>query len=93
MDKQTTAPRLETNEAQIIERPDGFYWRDNDTDDTFGPFTTRANAIADMQFNADSDIEPGETLQEAEAQIGIADWIDQDTGAPAEQWVPRLEDH
>ena len=36
--------------------------------------------------------EPGETLQEAEDEIGIADWIDPDTGDPAEGFLrPRLE--
>lgn len=28
--------------------------------------------------------EPGEGLREAESEIGIADWIDPDTGEPAE---------
>jgi hypothetical protein len=36
--------------------------------------------------------EPGETLQEAEDEIGIADWIDPETGAPAQgQSPPRFE--
>jgi hypothetical protein len=45
-----------------------------------------------MQYS-DDDVEPGETLAEAEAEIGIADWIDQETGAPAEESVPHIEDH
>ncbi|HXF67136.1 MAG TPA: hypothetical protein VNK67_10635 [Burkholderiales bacterium] len=36
---------------------------------------------------------PGEALREAEDEIGIADWIDPQTGEPAEEQVPRLEEH
>ena len=31
---------------------------------------------------------PGETLAEAESEIGVADWIDGDSGAPAEGQSP-----
>jgi hypothetical protein len=37
-----------------------------------------------MEYNADSDYEPGETVEEAEDEIGISDWIDPDTGEPVE---------
>jgi hypothetical protein len=37
--------------------------------------------------------EPGESLQEAEDEIGIADWVDPDTGELAEgQSSPRFHD-
>lgn len=78
--------------ARIIERPDGFYWQDKETDRFFGPFPTLLEAVQDMEYNADSGYEPGETLEEAEAELGISDWIDQDTGEPGEE-APRLEDH
>ena len=32
--------------------------------------------------------EPGESLREAESEIGIADWIDPETGDPAEGLSP-----
>jgi len=32
-------------------------------------------------------------LREAEAELGISEWIDPDTGGPAEDSVPRIEDH
>ena len=41
----------------------------------------------------ENDIEPGESLEEAEAEIGIADWLDPDTGQPAEEARARTEDH
>jgi hypothetical protein len=34
-----------------------------------------------------------EGLRDAEAQLGISEWIDPDTGGPAEDSVPRIEDH
>jgi hypothetical protein len=50
-------------------------------------------AVQDMQRRDESEIEPGESLAEAEAEIGIADWVDPETGEPAEENVPRIEDH
>lgn len=41
----------------------------------------------------ESPIQPGETLQEAESEIGIADFVDPETGVPAEEERPRLEEH
>jgi hypothetical protein len=34
-----------------------------------------------------------EGLREAESELGISDWIDPDTGGPAEDSVPHIEDH
>ena len=42
---------------------------------------------------AEGEFEPGESLQEAESELGISEWIDPDSGVPAEDNVPRLEDH
>lgn len=75
----------EYDQTRIIERPDGFYWLDKKTNEEYGPFPTLLEAAQDMEYNADSDFEPGETLEEAEGELGIADWIDPDTGAPAEE--------
>ena len=76
-----------------MERPDGFYWRSKETGKENGPFTTLVEAEADMQAGGGAEFEPTETLQEAESELGIAEWIDPDTGGPAEDWVHRLEDH
>lgn len=79
---------------RIIERPDGFYWQDKETGKTYGPFETLREAVQDMEYNAeaDSEYEPGETLHEAEDELGIADWIDEETGLPSEQ-PHHIEDH
>jgi len=78
---------------RIIERPDGFYCQSADRREEYGPFQTLPEAVAAMSSGGDRDLEPGETLEEAENEIGIAGWIDPDTGQPAEESVPRIEDH
>lgn len=83
----------EDDRTRIIERPDGFYWRAEDGRAEYGPFPTLLDAVSDMQSTGDTGYEPGETLAEAEDEIGISDWIDPDTGQPAEEWIPRTEDH
>lgn len=72
--------------TRIVERPDGFYWHDkNESARVFGPFPTLLEAIHDMEYNAESDYEPGETLEQAEEEIGISGRIDHETGAPGEE--------
>ncbi len=74
---------------RIVERPDGFHWAAPDGRQEFGPFPTREEALADMLDSADERApEPGETLQEAEGEVGMADWIDPETGEPAEGGCP-----
>jgi hypothetical protein len=41
----------------------------------------------------EDELDTAEDLHEAEAELGINEWIDPDTGVPAEDNVPRLEDH
>ena len=79
--------------SRVIERPDGIYWQTKDGAREYGPFATVLEARQDMQFGDDETPEPGETLEEAEAEIGIAGWIDPDTGSPAEADEVRLEEH
>jgi hypothetical protein len=89
--KQNVLTELE--DSRILERPDGYYWQSKITGDEAGPFATVAEAFTHMESVEDSDFEEGETLAEAESEIGISEWIDPDTGVPAEEGVPRLEDH
>ena len=83
----------EYDRARVVERPDGFYWQSTDSGKEFGPFATLIEAVEDMQYNADSDYEPGESVQQAESEIGISDWVDPDTDELAEELTPRIEDH
>jgi len=82
----------ETEATRVIERPDGFYWENEASGETYGPFATLEEAIDAMPGGAEGDLEVGETVEEAEAELGISDWIDRDTGLPAEEGVPHLED-
>jgi hypothetical protein len=77
----------------VIERPGGFYWQSEDGKEQYGPFATLKEAVAAMNSAEESGYEPGETLEEAEEEIGISKWTDPDTGLPAEDSVPRIEDH
>jgi hypothetical protein len=92
--KQTASvPVEEELGGRIVERPNGFYWQQKSGGEEYGPFQTRAEAEADMASGGDGELEPGETLQEAESELGINDWVDPDTGGPAEDHVPHIEDH
>lgn len=78
--------------AGFVEHPDGWYWSAPDGRQDFGPFETLELARADRdRFSEEAPVE-GESLREAEAEIGIADWIDSETGEPAEgPSPPRLD--
>jgi hypothetical protein len=92
MDTTTPIPQTppDYDQTRVIERPDGFYWQDKLTDELYGPFPTLLEAVQDMQAQEDTSYEEGESLEDAEAEIGIADWIDPETGEPAEGLLPRL---
>jgi hypothetical protein len=83
----------EVEMGQVVHRPDGYHWQDPEGKQEFGPFETLELALADMQSAGEETSEPGETLQEAEDELGVTDWIDPDTGELAEgQSTPRLHD-
>ncbi len=79
--------------GRVVLRPDGYYWQTSDGEREDGPFDSRAEAWTDLGEADEESPEPGETLREAEDEIGISDWIDPETGQPAEgQSLPRLDD-
>lgn len=86
-------PLLDEEASRVVVRPDGFYWIADDGRQEFGPFTTATEAMAALREGIEAAPEPGETVAEAEAEIGIADWVDPETGQPAEALATRLEDH
>ena len=81
------------DDGSIVRHPDGYYWLAPDGHQQFGPFASVQEALDDMNAAGDESIEPGETLQEAEQELGLADWVDADTGELAEGTATRLEDH
>jgi hypothetical protein len=86
-------PVTEVDMGHIVLRPDGYHWQTPDGSQEFGPYDSLEDAFAAMQAADGETPEPGETLQEAEDEVGISDWIDPDTGELAEgQSTPRLHD-
>lgn len=83
----------EDEDERIVARPDGYHWIALDSRQEFGPFETIEAARADMlDAEADGAVPPVESLQEAESELGIADWIDPNTGELAEgQSPPHLD--
>jgi hypothetical protein len=87
------AARPDDETSRVVARPDGYYWTADDGRQEFGPFVTAVQALAALREGIETTPEPGETVAEAEAEIGIAEWIDPDTGEPAEEVATRIEDH
>ena len=68
----------ETGSDRVVARPDGYYWVADDGQQEFGPYPTAAQALAAASEAADTAIEEGEALQQAEADIGVAERLDRD---------------
>ena len=81
---------LDTSDGseRIFSRPDGYYWLAPDGKQEVGPFATLAEAMADMDSGDAAMWTPGETLAEAESELGVADWIDAETGELAQGQSP-----
>jgi hypothetical protein len=81
-------------QGRIVKRPEGYFWECR-PGELRGPFDTREEAEIERLAGAagDGDFESGESLHEAESELGVSEWIDPDTGDPAEDHIPRLEDH
>ncbi len=77
----------------VVEHPDGYYWVAPDGKQEFGPFASRESARADRdRWNEEAPAE-GETVQEAESEIGIDKWIDAESGEPGpDPWPPYLKE-
>jgi hypothetical protein len=82
------APAASADTDAIDEHPDGYYWLGPSAYAEFGPFESRAAALADRDRYSEEAPSEGQSLREAESEIGIADWIDPDTGDPAEGRSP-----
>ena len=77
---------------RIVRHPDGYYWQALDGKQDIGPFDSLAEALADMDSGDAAGWTPGETLAEAESEIGVSEWVDADSGALSEgQGHTRLE--
>ena len=86
------ADALDVNDPRIVLRPDGSHWLSEGGRIEIGPFESARAAWADMHAADEDAPSPEGDLQEVSAEIGIADWVDPDTGAPAEGTIPHLGD-
>lgn len=86
----TPHPRERLDEARrrIVLRPDGYHWLSSAGHEEFGPFDTWQAAATALQADDGFAPEEGETVAEAQAEIGLADWVDPATGLPAEGGCP-----
>jgi hypothetical protein len=75
---------VDYDETRLIERPDGFYWQRKADGAEYGPFATLVEALRDMQYGgADSDEDAddlGEVLDPGDPDLGVADWVDEESG-------------
>jgi hypothetical protein len=86
-------PGGSTDSGEILERPDGFYWKAPDGRAEIGPFEKFERARADRDAQPDAPPQDGEALHEAERNIGINEWMDVETGEPAEgESPPHLDE-
>lgn len=79
-------------QQRVIQRPDGWHWVAPDGRQEFGPYASVEEALAAMAEANDETPEPGESLEEAESELGVCDWVDPETGALAEQARARIVD-
>lgn len=72
---------------EIVQRPDGYYWILEDALGEVGPFESYELARNDRDAGEETP-EPGEGLPQAQQEIGINEWLDAETGQPAEGQSP-----
>lgn len=85
------------HQPSIVEQDGAFFWRDQENDALVGPFRTRQAAVADRDSPGPQDDDLVETVDadavhDAEAEIGIDDFIDPDTGEPTHGYEPQVRD-
>ena len=90
---QDTSPPLVDEASRVVARPDGYYWVADNGRQEFGPFATAIDALALCEKGSRPGWNPAGPIAEAEAEFGIAEWVDPETGIPAEEATTRLEDH
>lgn len=68
--------------SRVAARPDGFYWVADDGQQEFGPFPTAMEALVALRSGIETGLEPEETRQEAEAQVGFVEPPPTEDGTP-----------
>ena len=76
---------------RVVARPDGYYWVADDGEQEFGPYPTAARALAAAGEAIDATQDEARALQDAEAEIGVAERQDHDIVEVDEQVPPASE--
>lgn len=89
---EPTGPATDLASGRVVERPDGYHAIALDGHQEFGPFETFAQARASIEaafegFDGETAVEDG-TLMDMGGAVGTADWLDPQTGEPAEGACP-----
>ena len=75
----------------LLERPDGIYWQADGGEEAFGPFETYEMARADFLRGDEERLAPGQTLVDAESELNMNTWVDEETGeVPDGQCPPHV---
>ena len=79
-------PLLPTDDerSRVAARPDGFYWVADDGRQEFGPFASAMDALVALRSGIETGLEPDQTLQDAEAEIGFVEPPRSEEGLPPE---------
>lgn len=77
-------PPSDDESSRVVARPDGFYWVADDGQQEFGPFSTAVDAVAALREGIETGLEPDQTLQQAEDEIGYVQPRLDDQGRPEE---------
>lgn len=78
---------------RIVERPDGYYWLATKGLLEFGPYESYELALSASEATSEEALAPVETLHNAERGMGLADWIDPQTGTlPEDGSPPHIEE-
>jgi hypothetical protein len=83
----------ELEDVRIIERPDGFWAQSLRGGPEVGPYASLIEAIEDQRETDEEEPQSASALAEVERELGVSDWIDPETSAPAEDSVPHIEEH
>lgn len=83
------APAIDRAPSAVVDRDDGCDLQVHDSHQQVGRFEGYESAQTERDAVGDEALAPGETLQEALQEIGVDEWIDAETGQPAEGESPR----
>jgi hypothetical protein len=85
LDPATTLRKADRAADRVVARPDGYYWVADDGEQEFGPYATAAAAMLAHAESIEGAVEEARALEEAEAELGVAERQDRDLIEAEEQ--------